>query len=1431
MSLKKRFIAGFLTFATVLSLLPAISIVSPTKVEAVDLPSLDKSEVFVYEAGELDAKGMQLVVDSKTTKFEMSLWHYSGGYWARSNTDPNRVYDSEFRKSKGNVANAEDAFTANGINYGLKTFEYTIPKDSELAKAIDAGDNVYVEISPASKNPDVTLTKLFNFPVTKNPETGKNEFAKNEDGSIKGYSEDGITTKSPARIVKEDGYWKIKFDLPVKMNIYDERELNFGKFTNKEGKTFGLTKYIPIPKLGYGWIMYSMFPRNGGTIQNNGNLPGRFWFADENSTDYNAWRYGNIDERVDNAIHPDMIMHSSAGNNGGLLYPGYTIKLYRDEGKLVDSNQYKIGLGTFASAGAVGMFFDYSLNLKIYSKPKTKVIASYVEVVDVDADGNPVYKTVFESERLTDVRMSGTNVLPDAAVAKIDNGDGWVGYLNDVVTSPKDLGDPSTIKWENELTPKSTTDKIQANARDVDYYKFGILTHEYNGDNVIESVFSSSVEVKYKMKDPQKVESILNSFGVYSFNAFMSLSPPIRGVIWGRVAAANTGNINSGTSMLGSNLYIPMEVEEIGKTVYTAKELDNPYVISTESLKNVSDAFNETGNNIKDTINNNNRKSGNLLDTVNVDNRFAGPDNDVPEGEEVSTPGEIQESDIIQENVVYLRYVCIPNIIQRNRIHIVEGGVEIGVFATDDVVGLENDNGVTADVIFNDITQELEEMVPDGEVTLNEWVTSDDDIEDLINNPIPSTGTHTGTSIPNIIPDVPKTEDVYADWTVEINIIGTLPKVAEVPQWRLSLHQPEFDEWRKAYMWLTFSGDSGCYAASSYITPSGTYRYNTVNPNEKITSATNDPANQKLYHWLHSKALTRGTYSISHDRPLVSVDMNGTMTMIKSTQDSSLQAASWATDSGTKTGLLAYDIQTSTTPKAYTGGDTYYHSDTLDYGLSNIDTYTHYKGVHGGHTRRTGCRCKLVAESVGVHYIDAEYNVGITFERYKPINTDSKKLTVSPEIKVDNGLTTLKYQLKDTLTVYPEIGMLFDNDSNQESIKWVVGDQARKINPVVWQTLEHKVYVVPTSSGTSVATDSRAITKAQSLGESGKQVIHKGAGVNTTFQLFRDEDKDTKSILTVKTFALDFASSSSKNASTLLNGVDVKSAWGNSAYNSQAQHDKLIAELKKTGKADATEKLLVDIDFIKLGAEYTGAEKKQKTANYKVMTYSGKEVTTFEHQLIVRGGSLIAVGYNDRSNASGALKWYTPTQLKTVDEPLYNALIGMNLYNESGDRNKTVFSTFEHLTGDSLTEDAYATSLESARNQRNSLLGASSITTPDASKVVKDKGWYSEDTTVLVIKEYVTNFEVPSISFGDKLSMTVGSLTTPIDKSQFYSQMGKGYTYLEYDLKFGSVYDDVDGSSAKFEFTSLPIDAYGFGQQKTDYLVPNVSITDTTRLY
>ena len=138
----------------------------------------------------------------------------------------------------------------------------------------------------------------------------------------------------------------------------------------------------------------------------------------------------------------------------------------------------------------------------------------------------------------------------------------------------------------------------------------------------------------------------------------------------------------------------------------------------------------------------------------------------------------------------------------------------------------------------------------------------------------------------------------------------------------------------------------------------------------------------------------------------------------------------------------------------------------LKYGIYNKDTYTHQIAVYyhyscGGKHCGGHCGCYLTPETFtpseggGVSYNTANYHMTVNFERYVQKNKDSQKLVVTPEITVDNGLTTLKYQLDKTLTVYPEIGMLFANDQDAESIKWVVGDQARKINPVVWQTLEH----------------------------------------------------------------------------------------------------------------------------------------------------------------------------------------------------------------------------------------------------------------------------------------------------------------------------------------------------------------------------------------
>lgn len=1397
MKLKNRIVASLLTLVMTLGMLPVLSLpevqAAPTNAKAED------PQVYVYEKGKLQEKGLQKAIEGSTASFTMGLWHYSGGFWANGYDDPNKVFDYEFRKSKGNVANAEDAFLANGLSYGNKEFVYNIANGSDLAKSLDAGEDIYVEIEKASENPDVSLNKLFNFPTTKDKDD-KAVFATNENGSLKGYDDKGKVTDFVAKVVKENGQWKIKFSLPIKLNIYDEKDFNFSEFELR------LNKYIPIPKLGYGWIMFSMFPRYKEGIQNNGNLPSYFWFADETKggDTYKNWR-NTLSQVPDNKIHPLMINPTGTPKgHSGYLKDGFKINLLRNGDNIVDSANYKIGIDTFANAGAVGMYFDYSLKLSIYSKPKTKVIASYVQVVDVTPEGNPVYETVAESERLTDVTIkNGYAYIDQARVIDLPNGDKWVGYLNDVISSPKDLGEAESIRWENSLTPVSARDKLNPTVEDIEYYKFAILTNDETRDAYIKSALVSDSSLGDGKTDSTR--SILYSMGIYSMDDFNNL--PVREKIQVMLSVVKLNSAMPYNNLARTKVpYVSSGVSKV------AEELENPTVVPLG------------GTVLEESITIVQKKANGSMETINGKIESEG-----------SIDGVIGEEEQTDSNIVYIKYICFPQSIQRNRIHLLEDGVEVGVIAQDNVIGIENDTGLLADLKFYDLTPELKTISEYTEVKLNKWVTSNEKVEDLINNPIPSTGSKSGTTVPDIIPGVPKTEDIYADWSVELKKPIDPPVVNDVPQWRLSKFVPQYEEWKKAMMWLSLSADSG--HATSYITPSGLYNYAPVNPNEKDADPNNDPVNQRLYSWVHSKALTRGNYYISHNSPLVSVDMNGTLTLIKSTEDSGLTSAKWIEKKGTTEGLLKYDVKNGFTPNTYNGGETYFHTEVLDYGLRNKEIYTHYKGIYyhyycGGDDCSGHCGCYVSPEIANPNYLDAEYDTKTTFDRYKQENTDAKKLVVQPEVKSENGITTVKYQLSDTLSIYPEYGMLFANDSGVESIKWIVGDQARKVSPIVYQTLQHKVYVTPVSYGTSYATDSRAITQANSLNEGKKQVIYKGAGIDNTFQLHRDNEKTSKAILTVKTYALDF-----RNDEEYKN---VKGSWGNNNYNSYKQHEELLKNINTKKTAVASEKLLIDSPSFG-SIDYTGATKTQNTGSYNLINYKTSEnkvdngnAVVFEHKLVVRGGSLIGVL---RSNRNGGTELVTPEQLKTSDITLYNAILGMNLYNESGDKSKTIFNTFEHLTGDKLTEETYASLLAEARQSVDKLA------TPDKSTVKNGEGWYSEDTTVLVVKEYVSNFEIPSIGFGDKISMSVKGLETPMDKSLFFKTMGKGYTFLRYDFNIKPVYSTIkDEIKTYFEYTSYPndtktgeinkdyFDDLSFGQQKVDYLVPNVSVSDTTRL-
>ena len=1560
----KRLISFILVLVMVLSLVPTISlspmgnsIIESNIVEAA--PTAQQSTVHVYKNdGSLTAKGLEKVVDGVVARYVIGLWHYSGGYWGGNGP---KVYDHQFTKSQGGVANVEDTFS--GLVYGNNQFVYNIANGTSLAEALDRGEDLYVEIDEGSDNPDVTFDNLFDFPVSVGND-GVKTYVKNANGSLKGKDDSGNLVDTVAKVEKVNGQWRIVFNMPLKLNYYKENEFNFSKFNLR------LQKYIPIPKLGYGYIMFSMFPRYRGGIQNNGNLPSYMWFADELGTNYWEWET-NIDSVPENKIHPKMILPS--GSHSGYLKDGYTIKLLRDKGILVNSGEYKIGIDTLAYAGAVGMYYRYDLKLNIYSKPKTKIVASYVEITGTDSNGMPTYKTVAESTLLDEKYVSFTdevaNIEPHI-VLQNEKGT-YVGVVNDVVSSFKNLGDAKTVVWENNVVPSGSEGDLDINAKYIDYYRFEMMSPviyalmdiiskvqagqevtdadlekmidaycEISGQVIsdkaarenLKDVFSSvrynnydsvtgwcdyliglanatdyqtfkassqkaavaigikasqsqyhapeetiegwfnpyivpdlvekdtEVELTFsavEMKDPlcvpllgrpvdvkitgdvdkstvlEDLLTLWNNEGVGSSrdNSLFDKKPSmseIMGSVQGNTVTGNTHHIQPGVS--GSTSNLDKITEKDSKDNIVEGESTGVGTDKNMYIKGSGEDLTEDSKTVE------NKKAGSIAGNSDIETHVDGEFFDLANGL-YSSEGYVTNISLTTEDIIYVRYVVYPAIIQRNRIHVIEDGRETSVYVIDDVLlDIAKDYGGEADVYFQDLTAELQSKGPNVEVELNRWVVSPENIENLVTTPIPSTGDPSGTTIPGLIEKVSKSEDVYADWNLIIKNPDDVPGANSnmlVPQWRLSKFQAEYPVWLTALMSLSLKGDDGCYASASTLTPNA-YNYWVLNPNENKADESDTPEKLKFKPWVHSKGLTRGSYSVTHDFPMVSVDVNGTLNLIKDTTSSKLLLAKWKDENGTSDLMNQYDVSMAYIPQSGATNE-YVKSDILDYGLKNKDRFVHKYGVEGGccdgcssnsDKHRCRCGCWLATEYPSPSYTDAEYAVNATFKRY--IQSDKSKLTVEPEFKNENGFTSMRYQLNETLNIYPEYGMLFDDDWGNPTIKWLIGDKARQINPIVYQSLEHKVYVIPNSTGSSVATDTRALNQARTIGEAGQQIIYKGAAVNTAFQIYKSDKKDGVGLMTAKTYALDFKSGSHYSQ---FNGSG--SAWGNN-YNSYDEHSALLTNITSSNKASVTEKLLVDSPSFG-NVDYTGAEKRSTSNPYKIINYSGSssnmtvvdggKAVVFEHELIVRGGHLIGIKYNDR-------KGNTPQStsiesLKAKDEALYNAILSMGLYTEDNNKDSTIFKVFEYKDGDKLTEDTYATELASARKSLDK------IDTPDYAAIKNGDKWYSEDTTVLVIKEYVSNFEVPSISVSDKLSMTVNGLNTPANKAQFFNTMGKGHTYLKYNLAITP--PDVSGIgagkvNAYFEFSSFGGDNLGFGIQKTDYVVPNVSITDTTRM-
>lgn len=1086
-----------------------------------------------------------------------------------------------------------------------------------------------------------------------------------------------------------------------------------------------------------------------------------------------------------------------------------------------------------ASLG-VGVFTSFNGVAPAELSTPVKLVKSYVVK---DGTGFKEYKpsestVITDSDVHTILRnevVEKTNLVEIQNAVDFMNGDvSCVGALNDIITTAEYYDNLSNVKWEGDeptVNGKSlSSDLISGRASN-------LITGTKNitKNDVLKASNDENVTVKSNIADDAKVASLIDS------------------------------SVNAGKSLSGKSVTFMNDAITTGEQKYNlfdnAKDAGSSAVVSANHANTSSKMLLTAG--IMADLMGKDGKEVHKLSAVYMEANPKGTAGEIAEKRALSQALWNQykaefyngKNGPLPENTIFLRYVVVPTINQYNVIEIEDKTTGKVTYT---------DGGTFKISIADDGSYKIHE--PDADISMIEaveWAGSKE-----VNNPegdfskkgvmpgdAPKQGVMEYTAGDNlVITNYPDSENLYVKWYVYKDSLVTGD--TSVPQWRWSKYADSVagivGDKAVSEMKFELTADTTTHKPT-YLSPSGTYNYDIINPNGSLntgsnvsmtsinngnscllneyrTVAANNFFRSKGYTGENSSKSNFTTETVTHGDTHAMYGIDGTLNMVKSTKatdgsdNNMLITANWLSNND----LTTYGISTGKLPLSYSGGKQFVRLADLKYSLYNKYDYTHYIAVRKtgdcncgkddhcpGHILGHRCACYLDQETFyktdqGM-YKTANYDINVVFNRYIAGDTKNKFTLAKPIVDSKNCKTTVKYQLTDTLNIYPEVGMMFQDDSARNTIKWAVGEKVRTINPIVWQTLEHKVYVNETVVGTSVATDSRATAKARSIGFGSLQTIYKGSATNTAFQIYRNSNMNQKGILTAKTFALDIDSV-------------VKNDWGNSAYNSEKQHTALVNGIKNNN-VKATEKLLIDSqNFGDL--DYTGDAKEQNTIKYQPIKYNNGEVTTFTHKLIVRGGYLVGVKYQDRNSL--AYSNVKISDLKAKDEALYEAIVNMGLYNEANDKANTLFVAFENKTGDKLTEKTYADDLAKARKALDG------IDTTGEAKIVENAGWYSEDSTVLVIKEYVTNFEVPSTSFTDKISLTVKNLDTPINKNDFFTKVGKGYTFLRYDLTIpqDAVYNSVEKIGAYFEANGFD----GTNNVNTPkYLVPNVTITDTTR--
>lgn len=494
---------------------------------------------------------------------------------------------------------------------------------------------------------------------------------------------------------------------------------------------------------------------------------------------------------------------------------------------------------------------------------------------------------------------------------------------------------------------------------------------------------------------------------------------------------------------------------------------------------------------------------------------------------------------------------------------------------------------------------------------------------------------------------------------------------------------------------------------------------------------------------------------------------NSDITLYKVSTVDKLNMASWVSDT-LKFNKYGKEFITYESKDVHTQTDSIVEDNfNVEFDYITDDTFTHEYRRGGKKNRRWYSENAYPSTDANHTYYDILGN----FRCYNAEDTTSKPgagITHS-----EDGYSEFT-AVQGNLNVLPEVPMLYTDVNGNNSVHFTTGDKLRALKPLSYHTFEYDFGTIePSIVGTSIATDQKSIALAGSLGLGNQgQVIHKGAGTTSSYEV--------DGVIRTKTYAIDIDDSS------------LKGTWNSGSTYSASAINKSFLESFATANAtggytaniDAVENLMVDGN--KLGDVYQS------------VTVTANGTSSERYELTVRAGVVTAV--------NGKKNWKTvyPELVPVIEEKL-------------GLTPDKVFAAFASGKGDNLNEKAFETLSKALRE--------------NSSSIEEGKGWYSEDTTVLSLYVYTTEFEVPDMLFANKIPQeisAVSELATPRNKDNFYKVGRLGHLNLDLCLKG----KDGAGNVINIKLTYNTANAYptgkGYANAKKLYVIPNVSILDTT---